>query len=864
MRALPFLLVSGLCAALPAPSSAQERFPFFPGGTYDASVPSPEAHLGYPLGSRYTEHWRIRPYLEALAKTSPRISWSSYGKTAERRPLLLAAVTSAQNRARLEEIRAGLAQLGDPRSLTEEQAREKIAEKFPAVVWLSFNVHGNEASGTEAALALLYQLCAGTDARTLAILQNTVALIDPCLNPDGRDRFVNWFQSVVGDRPNPDPKSFEHAEPWPGGRGNHFGFDLNRDWAFLSQPESRARVAAYLSWSPQVHVDFHEMDPESSYFFFPADVPINLNLPPSTLEWQKVFGRGNAAAFDKFGWLYYTGERFDLFYPGYGDSWPSLQGAVGMTYEQAGHSAAGIAIRRRDESILTLHDRAWHHFSAAVATLETAAANRRDLLLDYYRFFRSAVEDAKDQKLQCYLLAEGSDPARAAALADVLIAQGVEVHRAKEAFLAGPIGKFGGGSVEKEKFAAGTYLVRLSQPRRRLANALLEPEPAALDLYFYDVSAWSLPLAFGVEAYWCDAPVEARAELLTAAPPPPTPSLIKASYAYLIPWDSGGAPALTHHLLKDGFIVRLARKDFRIARKDYPKGTAVVPVAGNPESLHERIAGLAGAWKVPVRSVETGLAERGMDLGSDRALTLRPRRIAVATGSGVSPTSYGAIHFLLERQHNMEFSSLSLEAIGREELASYHVLVLPDGSGYGEKLDKERAKRIERWIQGGGTLVAIGGGAAWATASRSGLTKVELASTAAASPAGGPKAWVRMEEAESERRRRDIPGTILAVQLDPDHPIAFGYGEGPVYVMQQSGRAFNLPDEGRAVGVYSDAPKVAGYLSREDQGQFHGKAYLVQVSSGEGRVVLFADDPNFRLMWQGLTKLFLNAVLLPH
>jgi len=342
-----------------------------PRGFSRQHIPSPPGVPGYSLGDRFTSHAGIESYLRALADSAPdRIKIIRYGTTYEGRALYIAVVSSPENLSRLDSIRADSRRLADPGSVTDTEAAALI-KKMPAIAWLSYGIHGNEASSPEAAMNVLHLLLSAEDAATDDLLGNLVVVIDPLLNPDGHERYVNYEITRSGTSPNEDPAAVEHNEDWPSGRTNHYFFDLNRDWAWLTQVESRARVKAYQEWMPHVHVDFHEMGYNSSYFFFPAFKPINTNFPISTVEWGEIYGRGNAEAFDREGWTYYSGESFDLFYPGYGDSWPSLQGAIGMTYEQAGQT--GVRVRRRDEAILTLKERIDHHTATSLATLRTTA-----------------------------------------------------------------------------------------------------------------------------------------------------------------------------------------------------------------------------------------------------------------------------------------------------------------------------------------------------------------------------------------------------------------------------------------------------------------------------------------------------------
>lgn len=859
----------GTTPPAPAPPPPQDAFDFFPGGTYDAAVAPPARLLGFPLGSDYTEHHRLVEIVRSYAQNNERAVLEKYGETEEKRPLYLVYISSPENLKNLAQARADLQKLVDARG-TSPDAAAAIIEKLPVVVWLSFNVHGNEPSSSEAAIGVLYQLIAGTDARTEAIRKNAIVVIDPCVNPDGRDRYVRWFHSISGVNPDPNPASWEHHEPWPGGRVNHYYFDLNRDWAFITQIESRRRIAAYLVTPPQVHVDFHEMGSSSSYFFFPPEYPVNTNLPGDVVDWGKVFGKGNAVAFDSFKWQYYTKENFDLFYPGYGDSWPTFQGAIGMTYEQAGHSGAGLSIKRDDEQILTLRDRAWHHFISAIATCETAVKNRPNLLRRFYDWHRTAIEEGENGSIREYVIKEGDDPARAAALAGLLVSQGILVFRAGESFVAGPLRDFDGKEVDRESFPAGTYLVPLSQPRKRLANALLEPAPQMRDLYFYDVSAWSLPRAFGVAAYQLKEPARtARAPYDGSVPRGKgIEGDTKTAYAFLVDWKQGNAASFVTSLLGDGLRVSVATKEFKMAGKKWERGTAVVHA---DEKLIDKLRARVDETGVTIVATPTGLSEDGIDLGSDQVRPLKGRRVGLLVGEGISAGSFGAIRYLFEKSYKIPFTIIPIENLARVKLSDFGALVLPDGFGYDGGITKETVTKLKEWVSNGGNIVAMGGAAFWATAERGGLTRIRASKAPAAesSPADAnakkepaAKRYIPADQREIANRRFGNPGAILRLDLDPASSVVYGCGDGQLFALANNEQGFD-PDSGSVAAIYAIDPKAAGYVGADAIRRLSGQAFAISEKSGRGRVVLFSEDPNFRLVWQGLTKAFLNAILLP-
>ena len=496
-----FILMS-ITAALILVSPPALAAPFYHPASPDPAIPTPESFLGYELGVRFTPHHRVVSYLEALAEASPRVRIQEYGESYEGRPLLLLTVSTPENLERTDSIRSTYARILDTRRTDLGEARS-LTRDLPAAAWLSYNVHGDETSSSEAAMATAYYLAAARDDITLELLRSVIVLIDPCLNPDGRDRYVNWLLGVQGRVPDPRHAAREHQQPWPGGRYNHYLFDLNRDWAWLSQRETRRRVELYLAWMPQVHVDFHEMWYDATYFFFPPERPIHPNYPDQVAKWGAIYGKGNAAAFDARGWRYYTAEAFDLYYPGYGDSWPTFQGAVGMTYEQAGHGFSGSTVFRPTEGdTLTLAERAEHHFVAGLATLRTTADNREARLLDFHRFF----EIDRNHTPRAFLFPPGNDPPRTAEMIALLMAHGAEIHRTTQETRPSGLTTYSGARVSTA-LPKGTYVVSMDQPRHRFLRTLLEPEAGLPDTLFYDLSAWSLPLAFGVEGYMTDTPV---------------------------------------------------------------------------------------------------------------------------------------------------------------------------------------------------------------------------------------------------------------------------------------------------------------------------------------------------------------------
>jgi len=828
--------LGALAALLAAPALVAQQAP-----------PSPAEVLGYTLGERFTPYAGVQRYSRALAEASDRVDYRAYGTTPEGRELFQLVIATPENLQRLSSILAANAELA--RGASPERARE-IASTNPAVVYFSYGVHGNESSSSEAALYTAWDLARGAP-EVAGVLDQLVVVMDPVTNPDGRDRYVGWFTSVVGAQPNVNPQAREHSEPWPGGRFNHYLFDLNRDWSWATQSETRARLATWWQWNPQVHVDFHEMFYNSSYFFFPAAAPINPIYPEHILAWGRRFGQSNAAAFDQFGWSYYSGEAFDLFYPGYGDSWPSLTGAVGMTYEQAGHGAAGIAIQQESGDTLTLHDRAQHHRTSGQATLRTAAAGKTQLLLDYAQAARTAGEGEAD-----FLLVPGTDPTRVEALVGHLRRQGIEVERASAGFSARTTAY--PGFETRSQFPAGTYRVRARQPLGRLAVTLLQAETELKAEYSYDVSAWSLPYAYGVAAYRAQAgagdgwaPVQAVDRPAGLAAPAP-------GVGYLVaPGEAASAPMI--RFLRAGGRARVLGRPSTFGGQAWPAGTWYIPAAGN-DTVQGRVtaAGLGGL----VRPVESGMAESGIDLGSENVARAELPRVALVSGEGVSPTSFGGHWFYLEQELGMPFDAVTASDLGGMDLDEYDVIILPDAS---PRALRGAEDALKAWIQGGGRLVAVGGSAEAVAA----MAEVRIREGAQDDSAANARSrWLAgREERQRQEWRQEVPGAIFPLRLDPAHPLAFGAGldarPGDTFVLHVGSTVFE-PAQGVETVAYfpEDLSRISGVISPEQVGRLEQGAWLVTKRMGRGSVVLFADDPLFRLFWKATEPLYVNAILL--
>jgi hypothetical protein len=885
-----------------------------PSSGYSAAVPTMKSILGYDMGEQFTPYSEVERYFKTLAAATDRIKLDPYGKTYEGRTLYTVVISSPKNLARLNAIREADAKLADPRKTTAQEA-QKIASEMPVVLWYGYNVHGNEAASSEAAMQVAYELAASQDERVQKWLENAVIVMDPMANPDGRDRYVAGYRQTMGVRPRGDRFAAEHQERWPGGRVNHYLFDLNRDWAWLSQVESSQRIARYLQWNPQVDVDFHEMGPSSTYFFFPPAKPVLPWIEPLLNKWFEIYGKANATAFDKFGIRYFTKESFDFFYPSYGDIWPALNGAIGMTYEQGGGGAGGLTIDLPEgQRTLTLRDRAAHHFITSLSTLVASVQNRQARLQDFYEFHRAAIQGGQQSAFRAVYIVPGRDPYRATHVVETLMKQGVEVKQASTPIEAEDLTSYWGEKSAKKRLPAGTYVVDMAQPAGFLARALLQRDiEHSENLFFYDVSGWALPLAADVEAYSSGKLAAASlSPVKDASRPPRQVREVPNAAAYVFTSDSLGSIRMLGHLLDQDLKAYVSIKPFKLNGREYSAGSIIVPAETNPPDLAQRIGRLQVEDEVEVAASPTTMVDEGFDLGSNRVRFVRKPRVAVLMDTPTSANDYGALWYLFEQRLDLPFTPLRAENLRDVDLTNYNVLILPadygDGRGYSRYLDKPAAAKIGDWVRAGGVLIGIRGGAIWATKAKSGLTSVtyrfvrpddeqgrideEKASAAASGPTGSAalsgsagssaspvmpgspnpaeaekkkqaeleKKLIKYADREKQQRSEEVPGAILRVNLDNTHPLAFGLGE-QMPVLNDTAPILELTSKGENVAYFpKENLQLSGFISAENERKVAQSAFLIREHAGRGAVVLFADNPVFRGFWDGTTRLLLNAI----
>ncbi len=893
----PALVVLATLAVSP-PLAAQQPFDWYGRGPYRAAVPRPDSLLGHGLGARHTMYFEQQGVLDRLIAAAPeRVRTEVIGTTAEGKVMRVLIISAPENLARLDQIRADIATLGDPRKTTVAAAAE-VARRTPAIALLSHSIHGNEPAGFEAVMQTAYQLLASDEAATQDILKNVVVILNPSQNPDGHERFAAWNNgSAVG---SDEPGALEQTEPWSvWGRYNHYRFDMNRDFIAQSQAETRALMGVMVKWHPQLVIDLHSTT--SQYFFPPTSDPLNPQVGPWQRKWEDRFGRGNAAAFDRFGWAYFNRDTYDFFYPGYVDLWPSMSGATGMTFETDG--GPELKIRKDDGTITTFADGIAHHFVASLASLGVLAQGREERLKDYYEFHATGLTEARARAMKRVVIAPSGDPARALKVAQLLARSEVEVFRTTAPYTAPAAHDYLNGTATKRTFPAGSYLIDLAQPEARLATTMLEPRAAFDTVFtrrqmekfernrrrgeesqsegydFYDITAWSMPYSFGLDAAWTEDLLPVPGEPVTGETTLPPGSVNgRAQSAYLFPGGRETSTRLALNLLREGFSLGVATVPIRADAVTWPAGTFVARVGRNGPALHERMASLAADTRAQVAAVASAFVDSGMGVGSDYVQALRKPKILLAAGDGVSTTTFGDVWFYLEKELRYPVVPVDLGNLGRVNLSDFNLLILPDGSGSTMLRRAGDAERIKRWVQEGGAIIGIGSAYSFVTAKEMGLSTVgevgasddsdkvkekkAADSTMTQVPAFG--APIVSPTAPNGSKPEYLAGLIARATLDRTHWLTFGYvgNQLPVFM---SGNAFFTPSKkgDNPVAFVGKDLILSGFgFPGNTERLLTGAVWATVESAGQGKVVLFADDPLFRGFWRGTAGLFNNAILM--
>lgn len=899
-------------------ATPRELAPIFPDTTYDSSLPTPDSSLRQPLGTFTAHHAEILAYLRKLESASPRVRLTTMGRTHEGRELVYAVIGLPENLQRLDELRARLAKLADPRTTNDAEV-EDLVKDTPAFAWLGYSIHGDETSGSDASMAVAYHLAAGTSADVTELLKNLVVVIDPSQNPDGRERVLSMFEQSMGYVPNLDSDSMSRGR-WPYGRGNHYLFDMNRDWIWGTQPETRARWAAIQSFHPQLLVDAHEMGSSDTFLFYPATDPFTPFFPEHTLKWWQRFGADQARAFDAHGWSYYTREWADSWYPGYTDSWGTFLGAVGILYEQARYG--GQALRRASGEIATYRDAVARQATGSLANLRTLAQNRVEMLRDYHGAKKRNVAAETPGNERMFVLARGRRPEREAAFVRMLAAQGIECFTTQAEFEGKNVDTTLAGRVAERKFAAGSVLIPARQPLGPMVKAFLAFDPrydkASLarerkelerkqQSKAYDVTAWSPAHAWDLDAFWCDALDIASTRVNDLdAPATGVVALERASdpiYAWAVDGESDAAVAFAARALELGVQLNVSDEPFQARGKRFPRGSLLVRRVENADGVAEKVEQAARAARASVYAVGTARSSDDTpDLGGQHFTLLARPRVAVLSNTPVSSSDFGSTWHLIDNVLGLPMTLVDAQRLGGYDLRRYNVLVLPDG-GLGS-LVHDHAEELSTWVRGGGTLIASGGSAADLCDKELGFTSTRLRQDALdkldeftlavqrereagrteidesllwdGKPTPKPGEAKKEGDAKDEslaskedKARRDAfqrtfspQGAILRGEVDPDSWLTFGcaeelpvlYGGSDVFLSQRPART--------AVRfATAERLRLSGLLWPEARERLADSGYAIVERKGAGQVILFASPPDFRNWCRATMRLLANAIV---
>ncbi len=818
------------------------------------ALQTPEQFLGYRLGDQFTFHGRIVDYVRYLAsQNTTKMQLQTYGHTYENRPLLLATISSPANMQRLEEIRT------NNLKSTGLMDGQPTGGKQPAIVWLSYNIHGNESVSSEAVMQVLYDLLNPSNAQTQQWLENTVVLIDPCVNPDGRDRYTQWYNRVRNQQPNASPWAWEHQEPWPGGRPNHYYFDLNRDWAWQTQIESKQRAVVYNQWMPQLHADFHEQAVDNPYYFAPSAKPYHDAITPWQREFQGIIGDYNRKYFDKNNWLYFTRESFDLFYPSYGDTWPTYQGAIAMTYEQGGSGRAGVVIQKADGDSLTLSQRIAHHHAASLATIE-AMSDKVDQVVKEFRKFYADAQTKPFGTYRSYVFKVKGEEGRIKELTQYLDRQQIRYGYAR----GGGSSKgfnYQSGKTETVKYESGDLVISAYQPKSTLLNVLFEPSARLEDSVTYDITAWSLPYAYGLKGAAFTSRIAMANDQPAAATP--TNAATPTAYAYLAPWTGVQDLKFMSALLKAKVRVRYSEVPFEQNKVKYAPGTLIITRTGNENlgaKFDQLVTRAADSLGIKLTTTTTGFVTSGSDFGSRSIRYVQAPKVALVTGDGVSPYGFGEIWHYFEQQIGYPVTVLGGDYLGNVPLHEFDVLILPTGS-YARILEERTLNKVKDWVRAGGKLIALESAATFLADKPDFALKKKTPDTTNAKKEATAEHLKKYADRERESISEEVQGSVFRVNLDSTHPLAFGYGSTYPALIRTS----TLPQflkEGWNVGYLREEAPATGFVGAKVRKNLQNGLVLGVQDLGRGQVVYLVDNPLFRAFWQGGKLLFGNAVFL--
>ena len=805
---------------------------YLPGDvTYDQNIPTPESVIGHQVGDWHVTHDKLVQYMYAVAAASNRMTIESRSTTAEGRPLVLLTVSSPTNHSNIDAIKKNHV------ALTNNNSSSLNTSEMPIVVYHGFSIHGNESSGSNASLAVAYYLAAAQGPAIDKLLSNTVILLDPSLNPDGLQRFSYWANSNKSANINPDPNDREYSEVWPGGRTNHYWFDMNRDWLPVQLPESRARINTFHDWYPNILTDHHEMGTNSSFFFQPG-IPSRTHplTPQKNQDLTGDIAKFHAKALDKIGSFYYTEESFDDFYYGKGSTFPDINGSIGILFEQA--SSRGHA-QESDNGILTFPFTIKNQFTATLSTLEAAVTMRKELL-DYQRqFFTDARNEAKGGAI---IFGDEKDANKAYHLAEILKRHKIAVHELK-----------GDATIEGKRYKKGAaYVVPKSQKQSRLLNAMFEKRTKFQDSLFYDISAWSFPLAFNLD-YTENGKLSNAGAVIQELKKPAINAVNTSDYAYIMEWHDYYTPKALNQILASGLRAKVAMKPFTVDGKSFDYGAIMIPVQNQDMAAAEvskMVRDISEASNVTITGVTTGLTQ-GIDLGSNQFRAVKQPKVAVIVGDGITQSDAGEIWHLFDTRYDMLITKLDTKSLSRVDLSRYTDIIIP--SSRGSAFNKSVTQKIKDWVQDGGTLIAYKNAGRWLNTNE--LMKLTFETRNDAAKA------VTFEQQGDYRGAQVIGGAIFETTLDRSHPIAFGYKNKTLPIFRNS-TLFMKPDKNSYNNPirYTAKPLLSGYISKPNLEMLSNTSAFNKRNMGRGNVIYFTDNHNFRAFWYGTNKLLMNAI----
>ncbi len=801
--------------------------------SYDASIPTPKDVIGHEVGEWHVTHDKLMFYMQTLAKASDRMTIETRGETFEGRPILLLTITTPKNHQNIEQIRTAHVAL-------TESGTDANTSNMPVVVYQGFSIHGNEPSGSNASLAYAYYLAAAQGPEIEAMLDKMVILLDPSFNPDGLQRFAYWANTNKSINLVADNNEREYHEVWPGGRTNHYWFDMNRDWLPVQLPESRARVESFHKWMPNILTDHHEMGTNSTFFFQPGE-PMRTHplTPDMNQELTREIGTYHAKALDKIGSLYYSEEGYDDYYYGKGSTFPDVNGSIGILFEQG--SSRGH-IQESENGLLTFPFTVRNQFTTALSTIE-AANNMREKILNYQqKYYRDIKTEASRNKIKGIVFGDSKDGAKAWHLAEILQRHKIKFHElANDATING------------KSYTKGTsYIVPMNQKNPRLIQGMFEKRTTFKDSLFYDVSAWTFPLAFNVDYAELTTLSNAGPEITKLAPLSGSVSA-KSNYAYLFEWNEYYTPKALNAITQKGIRAKVAKSRFTVEGKTYDYGTIMVPVQNqdlNATELHEFMQKVATESNLTVTSVGTGLT-KGIDLGSNDFDPIKKQKVAIIVGEGVRSYDAGEIWHLFDTRYKMELTKIDVSYLRSVDLSKYTDIILPSANG--NAINKSNTDKIMDWVKGGGTLIGYRNMAEWFNKNE--FMKLEFKKDTLVGNN------INFEQKNDFRGAQVTGGAIFEANLDRTHPINFGYKNTNIALFRNT-NVYIKPDKNSYNNpiVYTNDPLLSGYISEENLEMLKNSVPFQIQSLGKGKVVAFTDNTNFRAFWYGTNKLLMNAI----